>query len=814
MDQLLNLNGQWALILAKHDDVKNSPYLSEELCPENLPENITFTKVDAIVPGNFELDLHRASLLPDLYMGTNPLQFQQLEDRHLWYIKDFETPQLPEGDLFLRFDGIDTYATIYLNGICIGESDNMLIEQEFAIKPEQLKESGNRLCVHIYPTAIKAREYAENALANGCFYNEDSLNVRKAPYMFGWDIMSRAVSGGLWKNVCLIAKPRHRIEDFHLGVSRIDPRTGILQLSGQLYLHTDDGLLSDYEAIVTGVCGDSRFSQKLLFWGATKNFFIPVTDPKYWWPKGEGEQNLYRVEVRLYRKGSLVDTYNTRLGIRFVELLRTSVVDENGNGKFEFLINGRKVFIMGTNWVPLDTFPSQHEARLPKALELLEDIGCNMVRLWGGNVYESDAFYDWCDEHGILLWQDFIMGCGVYPQHEDFCRRLRQEAIAAVKRLRHHPSIVLWAGDNECDVFHTYTTKNGQRLDPNTNVLTRKVLPEVLKIYDGYRPYLPSSPYIDDYAFKMMDKLRPAEDHLWGARNYFKSSYYLNANAFFASETGFHGSPSVESLKKFIRPEKLWPIVTPEGRPNEDYTTHAASMEIADIGPYEYRIALVLRQVAVLFSDMPDGNIGKATAEETLDYLARMKTLFGNSPDALTGIAKASQIFQAESFKYMIERFRIRKATHGGLIWWNLIDGWPQISDAIVDYYYTKKLAYDYIKNSQQPLCLMFDEPDENNKLRLVAANEMPQDKTFTYTVTRMNDHCVVAQGNATIEKGGVLTLQTLQADPDKKEMFYITWQCDGETGHNHFINNIRGIGYNTYLQFLEQTGIGHFEGF
>lgn len=816
MKQLIDLNGKWELYIAPHNQVKDLvewDFMNPDCLCKDTEKNVDFIKIDAEVPGNFELDMQRAGLLPDLFLGTNTLLCQKYENQHLWYVKEFILDDIPDDDVYLRFEGIDTFADIYLNDVLIGECNNMLIEHEYLVNAFLLQ-GANKIIVHIHPTAIEARDYSENVMSVGLRYNADSLHIRKAPYMFGWDIMPRTVSGGIWRSVSLIEKSKHRIEDFYIGLSSMNLTNNQANLMCQVHIKTDDDLLNDYEVVITGRCGNSCFTHTANFWSAFINFYTTVNDVKLWWPRGEGDQNLYDIEVKLFRKGELCDTYKTRFGIRSIELIRTSIVDENGNGKFEFKINGKKTFIMGSNWVPLDAFPSQNEKRLQKALEMVEDIGCNMLRLWGGNIYESDEFYSWCDEHGIMLWHDFIMACGYYPQYEEFCNALRNEAISVVKRLRNHASIVLWSGDNECDAFYIYACKNNEQLDPNKNVLTRSVLPEVLRAYDGFRPYLPSSPYIDETSFALIDKYRPAEDHLWGPRNYFKSDYYKNATALFASETGFHGCPSVESIKKFITPEKLWPIILPNGRPNEDYIVHAAGIETEHIGTYEYRIALMLRQVAVLFSDMPDGNTGRATAQETLDYFERMKALFGDGEQALDDIAKASQIFQAEAFKFMIERFRIRKVTHGGLIWWNLLDGWPQISDAVVDYYFTKKLAYDYIKNSQQPLCLMFDEPTHDNKINLFAANEIPEDKTFTYKVTRIDDDTIVATGEATINAGGILKLDAVTVDPNKKEMFLIEWECNGNSGRNHFINNIRGINYNTYINFLNKTGIGHFEGF
>jgi beta-mannosidase len=250
------------------------------------------------------------------------------------------------------------------------------------------------------------------------------------------------------------------------------------------------------------------------------------------------------------RDGVLCDEKDIRFGVRSVELIRTSTTDENGNGEFLFKINGKKIFCLGTNWVPLDAFHSRDLERLAPALEMIDDIGCNMIRCWGGNVYENDAFYEYCDEHGIMIWQDFGMGCGVYPQDACFAEKLRVEAVAVIKRLRQHASLILWAGDNEVDVF---SASDGFRRNPNHNILTRQILPQALRENDLVRPYLPSSPYVDEEAFQT--RKPTSEEHLWGPRDYFKGNYYGTSKCHFASETGYHGCPSPKSLEKFISKE-------------------------------------------------------------------------------------------------------------------------------------------------------------------------------------------------------------------------------------------------------------------
>lgn len=813
MKTILDLNGSWTLYLAPNAWVTSNAFTASA---EQALSQSPCIRIPAQVPGNFELELQKAGLLPtDLFYGTNPLLIQKEENKHLWYVKRFSLSSLPAEEMLFRFEGIDTFAEIYLNGTLIGECDNMLVEHEYPAKGLRIGE--NELLVHIHPTAIRAREYEGGILYRAMKYNGDSLYVRKAPYMFGWDIMPRVVSGGIWRSVSLIQKPRNRLTDYYLAVSLLDLEKNMAQLSGYLHLHTDEDFLSDFEAVVCGRCRDSSFEKRIRFFSANTHFSITFSDFYLWWPRHAGEQNLYDTEIRLYRNGELCDTVSFRMGLRTVHLNRTSVIDENGNGRFEFFINGKKIFILGTNWVPLDAFPSQNEKRLSKALALTEEIGCNMIRLWGGNVYESDAFYDFCDEHGILLWQDFIMGCAYYPQDGRFRNALRSEAIAVIKRLRHHPSLVLWAGDNECDSCSRGHYRNGERVDPTKNVLTRKILSDALEIHDGFRPYLPSSPYFDEVATQT--GLRPPEDHLWGPRNYFKSDYYQSATARFASETGFHGCPSPASLKTYISPEQLWPSLEENGRPQKDWLVHAASMETEDIGPFEYRIALMLQQVVELFGNEAPQSYEEFRAsrndpQHALYLLNTVQRLFGDSQNILYDFARASQIFQAEGLKYMIERFRIRKETHGGLIWWNLLDGWHQISDAIVDYSFTKKLAYDYVANSQQPVCLMFDEPKDGT-ISLIAVNDLPQEKTLTYSVVRFSDQREVCQGNVHLDADGIAQLTSLPVTESEQEFYLIKWQDEnGHIGRNHYVTNIRGIPYRTYLSFLADTQIGHFEGF
>ena len=792
MKVIQELNNGWNLTL-----VPNATLRRDKFEPTHIDEiiNSPYDTVPAVVPGNFELDLLRAGKIEDPFFSTNILKLQELENRHLFYTLRFDAPdtltsptgkapgayQVHDADIpILRFEGIDTAAEIYLNGNMVCFAENMFLPYE--IPCPDLRPQGNELIVHILPSTIYARRHELTPANFAQYYNYASLALRKAAYMFGWDIMPRAVSGGIWKPVYLIQKNAERLEHTYLYVNSLDAQKRIAKLNLFYQIKSDEDDLRPLKITVDGQCGTSTFHAEQELWYTAGNCRFTVENALLWYPKNAGEPNLYHVKIRLWRGECQVDEREFEFGIRTVELVRTSTIDENGNGDFHFRVNGKKIFVLGTNWVPLDPYPSQNPKRLPKALELLDDIGVNTVRLWGGNVYEDEAFFDFCDRHGILVWHDFAMGCAVYPQNELFQLQLREEATAIVRRTRQHACLALWAGDNECDLAFSW---NGLRRDPNVNVLTRKVLAEVIRDEDPVRPYLPSSPYLDQTAYDTRAAL--SEDHLWGPRDYFKGNYYKNAKCAFASETGYHGCPSPETLKRFIRPEQLYPITDENGKVREDWTVKASAMELREGASYTYRIPLMTSQV---------------------------KTMFGDIPDSLEMYAKLSQISQAEAFKYFIERFRIGKWKRTGIIWWNLLDGCPQISDAIVDYYFVKKLAYSYIKRSQAPLCMMFDESCEN-KRSLFAVNDTPNDEVLTYRVREIHSGAEICTGKVLAPADSAIVACTVPATDDENKFYFIEWEyADGRCGNNHHMTRTQNTDPAKALKAIATCNYDCFEGF
>ncbi len=754
----------WKLALAPNEMCKNEhPATIEAL------EALHYTTIPATVPGNLELDLMREKLLPDLYYSTNTLEAEKLENRHVWYYTHFHMEQ-PEG--VLRFEGIDTVSDIYLNGKLVLQTDNMFLPYEI---DHGFLEGENEVIVHIKPACIEARSYRTQISAQSLAYNFPSLHLRKAAYMFGWDIMPRIVSAGLWKDVVLLPpKKKDRIEEIYFVTDGVNVNEHYGWLHFHYRLTLDGDFARDYILRVHGECKDSRFDFEAVPWHTDGNHFFNIDNCYAWSPRPQGEPNLYQVTIELYRGDTLCDVQTTQLGVRTVKLLMTECAGDDG--EFCFEINGKKTFLLGTNHVPLDAFPSRAAGRAEKMLEMLSDIGCNAVRMWGGGIYEDDAFYEYCDRHGILVWQDFAMGCAIYPQDKDFAARLEKEVVYQIKRLRGHACIALWAGDNEGDQFYV----GWLRQDPNRNVVTREVLARTAWANDYARPYLPSSPYIGPVAFSTGKPT--SEDHLWGPRDYFKGDFYSNARSHFASETGYHGFPSVTSLKRFLKEPET--IFKPDGTPTDEYLVHAAMMELDPKGPYAYRIRLAYTQV---------------------------ETLFGKAAPELADFVKQSQISQAEAKKYFIERFRIGKWRRTGILWWNLVDGWPQVSDAVVDWYHTKKLAYHFIKRSQAPVCLMFDEPDENGMLRLVAVNDLEAEQSLSYTVKDALSGQTLLSGQTVVSADSSETVAFLKAMPEL-HFLLIEWTGD-KTGKNHYTTSTKNIDYATYLRALEACGMDEFEG-
>ncbi|MBR3085888.1 MAG: glycoside hydrolase family 2 [Kiritimatiellae bacterium] len=699
----LSLDGQWRL------DYFPQPRSG---AVRSLPLAVPHETVQATVPGNCELDLARAGLLPEPETGLNALAWRRHEGHQWLYTRSFTAPDIPEGGrAVLRFEGIDTLADIFLNGVKIGETANMLIPHRFDVT-DRLRPGENTVQVLIRSVFLETKRHAvaEHAFMWG---TADQAPFRKAAYMGGWDIFPRLLVSGLWRPVALDVEGPVRIDDlaFVTGDYSRDGATGANQCHVRAFIRVDAPMERYLDGMRLRISvGNVAFAERPLR-TVTSRVDFKASGFDLWWPADAGNHPLYDATAEIVAPdGEVLASAARRIGFRTVELERDDNYGPQRPGRFLFRVNGEPIYIRGTNWVPTDAIPSRQADRILPTLALVEECHCNLVRVWGGGVYEPDFFYDWCDEHGVLVWQDFMTGCAQTPQDDAYAAATAAEVRAVALRLRSHPSLAIWAGNNENDDAINWSRLAGvSSPDPGTDRVSREVIPRVLREFDPTRPYLPSSPYLSPDVVAGL--ARPAEAHLWGARDWYKTFFYLDSTACFASETGWHGCPNRDSLERMMTPEGVYPWKDgPDGSAfdwNDEWRLKASNPFLAPDSDLWNRNDLMTRQVA---------------------------RLFGTVPRDLDEFIAASQFFQAEALKTMVERFRARKfAPCCGLVWWNLRDGWPQLSDAVVDWYGGRKAAFAALRDAQRPvLALVLDDGSAwivNDTLRPVAVRAAFRDR-------------------------------------------------------------------------------------
>ena len=755
------LNGEWRLYYRVTGDEDYST--KEEL------ESSNFDKVNATVPGNCELELSKAGILPsDLFFAQNIKKVDEYQMHEWYYVRDFfanEEQKTKRCELY--FHGVDCFADYYLNGEKIGHSENALIAHAFDVTGK-LKDK-NTLIVHIKSTMLESHKYTSPvyslAYANNC--RIEFQTIRKPAHSFGWDIMPRCMTSGIWRDCEIRTYDDCEIDDCYITTMYInDDGSADVAFCWTLKCTKDLYIKGGARFYAKAVCGDSVIEKSTHISTNIGTLHMHIPNAKIWNVRGYGEPNVYDVKMSIRIGDEVLAERDDTFGIRKVELRRTDIAD-GVEGEFRFIVNGTPVFATGTNWVPLDAFHSRDRERAPKALKMMYDCGCNIVRVWGGSVYECDEFYDFCDRNGIMIWQDFCMACNFYPQEDRFYDVIKKEALFAVKRLRNHPSIALWSGDNECDDNYASENRN-----PDENKITREILRDIVLYNDLSRPYLPSSPYISGDLFKLFknrktdSQERASEAHLWGPRAYFKEPFYKKATCCFVSESGYHGCPSKKEIVKFISPDKVWSY-----KNNEEWNLHSTMDNVKNSA----RIDLMEKQVIQLFGFLPD-NIDEYTL--------------------------ASQISQAEAKKYFIERMRINRPYAGGIIWWNLIDGWPEMSDAVVDYYYEPKLAYSYITRVQKPFVIMMGETESWGN-RIVASNITSKAASGNYSIKDALTGEALCEGEYSCPANENSVIGFLPVMYSDKKFLLIEWNDGEEKGFNHYVTGSVPMDFEKYKKFL-----------
>ncbi len=733
---LMTLDGSWDMYYAPEKGGKNQDYVPGM--------EAGWEKAEAEVPCNSELVLQKAGVIEEPFYDLNSLELAKYEYYQWLYVKRFSAEKPCAGErVVLVFDGIDTIADVYLNGEHILRAEDMFIAHEADVT-DVLREE-NELKVHIHSAMNFARMQKYTIGMRGTVHRNEICCIRKPGHMFGWDIAPRIVSSGIWKGVKLVSRRPARFTQTYYATPVIDKVRNTAILEYAYRFDTDSDTLEGYSVRVSGRCGEHTFFDEQPAWFVSGNMECTVNDPVLWWPQGYGESALYDVKMELLRFGEVLDVKEERIGIRTVRLERSF---EPGNQKFCFYVNEVPIMVRGTNWVPLDAFHSRDVERTDAAVQLVKDCGCNMMRCWGGGVYESDRFFDLCDEYGIMVWQDFCMGNTNYPQGADFAGVIEREAEAVICRIRNHPSLVIWSGDNEVD--HKNMGFNYPHYDARFNRVTHETLVRALQAHDPYRFFVRSSPEIPA-GFGLNDV---PEQHTWGPRAYYKDDFYKHSTASFIGEAGYHGCPAPSSIRRYVKPEKLQPWDNPA-------LSHHSTEDIRIETSLGARNILMANQVKLLCAD---------------------------EPCDLDEFATISQISQAEALKFFIERTRCLKWQRTGIIWWNMLDCWPQISDAVVDYYFAKKLAWHYCRRSQKPRIAMMAELKSWTH-DVILANDTLQDADFSWRVEDGDTGEVMLSGKTHVPAGENANAGTLKVDPSAQKLLIVRYSVDGVEEANHFIS-------------------------
>lgn len=741
-------------------------YLIKDVDSVRTPDDLAGREsIPSAIPSNAEIDLMNAGKIGDVYFGNNILSLRGRELYDLWYEISFSLDEKQSaGNPYLVFHGVDTIAEYFLNGVKIGASDNMLVEHAFDIATTA-KIGENRLFVHIFSPVRAASKEEYYAYMVAFPLNFASVRLRKAPHMFGWDIMPRLLSGGIWRGAEILFRKDIGIENCYFATLRADTRRATLWF--QYSLRCPPELYGKATLRLSAKCGDSEidYAEKVNFCVSTAR--IDVADAKLWWVRDYGEPNLYEARVSLISEnGVVLDEKQYRFGLRTVEIERSDLAGKENGGRFRVLLNGIPVFCKGTNWVPADALHARDEERIPAILDKVRDLNCNIVRCWGGNVYEDDRFFEFCADHGIFVWQDLAMACQMVPTDEKFQKQMREEVKKLCLRVRNSPALLLYCGDNESDWGLMVN-----EMDPANNLITRKTVPETLFRYDPFRPYLPSSPYVSPSAWETRDENLLPENHLWGPRDCFKANYYTGSKAHFISEIGYHGCPNVSSMKKFLSPDKLWPW-----QDNDEWIAHCTAPDgKGDF--FSYRLKLMSDQIG---------------------------EFFGIEAQNLQTFAFASQVSQAEAKKFFIEWARLSKWDKSGIIWWNIQDGWPQFSDAVCDYYGQKKLAYYYIKRVQKPVVLMMREP-QNWHLEAVVANDGSKDAKGEYEVIDADTGETVLAGEFFSPANENTAVGRVRVSTGAHKLFLLKLHVGGETVVNHYLHGKPPFDLEKYRSYLRQ---------
>jgi beta-mannosidase len=626
----------------------------------------------AQVPGSVQEDLLLNALIPDPFIGSNEDSIQWVEEESWSYRAEFKLSdqQLTYKNLELIFEGLDTYATVYLNDSLIQQTDNMFLAYRTNIR-DKVSPGLNKIRID-FESPIQRNKQLVSAMPYELPTSESakikvSSYVRKAAYQFGWDFAPRVVTSGIWRPIKLEAWNEVVIRDVHFVAVDISDHRATYTVRITIESISEE----EYELSLNG----EKTSLKLTPGINVVERQLSIEKPIYWWPNGLGEQHLYTIETAVYKGNQMLDSDRTNLGVRTIKLVQEK--DDIGTS-FKFEVNGREVFMKGANWSPLSSYPgSIADSVYVNRLHQVRDANMNMLRVWGGGIYERDLFYDLCDQYGILVWQDFMFANTMYPPLDEFTANVRKEVKYQVNRLKNHPSLALLNGNNEIDVAwknwgwqdqYAYTEQDSAELRSYYEKIFHELMPGIINGIDSNMNYSSTSPISN---WGTAENFNHSSMHYWGVwHGGDLIADYKDHVGRFVSEYGFQSYPNYETFKPYLM--------------------------IDDFTP-EYNASLHQKSYV--------GN--KLIIKEAEDYFGAIEGL----EDFIT----KSQKVQAIAYKNAIEAHRLSDKCDGSLFW-QLNDCWPGPSWSVIDFKGKGKLAYDVIKDRYKSAIVVINlEEDDLN---------------------------------------------------------------------------------------------------
>ena len=636
----------------------------------------------ATVPGVVHTDLLQNKIIEDPFFRLNERGLQWI-DKEDWVYETCFTlaaDMMRKENMELVFEGLDTYADVYLNDECILKADNMFRRWSIPVR-QYIREENNILKVYFHsPVKIDVPKWdalpyqypaSNDQSENGGLFNKKiSIFARKAGYHYGWDWGPRLVTSGIWRPVYIRAWSDLRINDVFIEQKEVG--AGRAVIAGHVELDADkdmDGVLVTITDEATGRgLGEWQADLKRGTNRVTVDFVLHK--PKLWWSNGLGEPFLYRFRTDIIAGGELLDSKTERVGIRSLKVVHQP--DKDGH-TFYIELNGRPVFAKGANYIPSDNFlPRVTPENYKRTILDAAGVNMNMLRVWGGGIYENDVFYDLCDEYGIMIWQDFMFACSMYPAEGALLDNIHQEAVDNVKRLRNHACIALWCGNNECQdawlgwgwkcEIERQNKEYADKIWAQYRQQYHVTLPGVVREYAPGTFYWPSSPF----AFEgEMSGTTDGDRHYWSVwHGKAPISDYDSEKSRFFSEYGFQSFPEFESVKRYAPYPEDWDI-----------------------------------RSEVMMSHQRGGDHANGLIETYL--LNEYK-----KPRDFRAFLYMNHVLQGDAIKTAIESHRRQMPYNMGTLFWQHNDCWPVASWASRDYYGRWKAQHYYVRKAYDDILI------------------------------------------------------------------------------------------------------------